>query len=113
MKITPALLRAAAVFATTILVVFGFTACAQNLTHAPVYRGQYYAFDAYPHGYNGYPGFPYHGAPFGYGGPAFAATAQYRAEESGKEVRTTRTSTWVRHSATEQTDATATTARPQ
>lgn len=50
--------------------------CAETGGSWPAYRGEYYAFDAYPHGYKGYPAFPYYGAPFGYGGPAFAATEQ-------------------------------------
>ena len=63
-------------------IVFG--GCAQNLTHPPVYRGQYYAFDVYPYGYNGYPAFPYYGAPFGYGGPAFAKVGERIVAPSGK-----------------------------
>src|SRR5438270_11631415 len=76
-------------------IVFG--GCAQNLTHTPVYRGQYYAFDVYPYGYNGYPAFPYYGSPFGYGGPAFAVTEQHAMVSGGKEVRTVRASTKVQH----------------
>src|SRR5438270_13795332 len=77
-------------------IVFG--GCAQNLTHPPVYRDEYYAFDAYPYGYNGYPAFPYYGAPFGYGGPAFAVTEQHVVQSSGKEVRTIHSSTGARRS---------------
>ena len=73
-----------------------FTGCASNLTHPPVYRGQYYAFDAYPYGYNGYPAFPYYGAPFGYGGPAFAATEQHFVGTDSKQVRTTSDSIRIR-----------------
>ena len=50
--------------------------CAATGGSWPAYRGQYYAFDVYPYGYKGYPAYPYYGAPFGYGGPAFAATEQ-------------------------------------
>ncbi|MFL6585093.1 MAG: hypothetical protein ACJ8KU_11320 [Chthoniobacterales bacterium] len=67
-------------------IVFG--GCAQNLTHPPVYRGQYYAFDVYPYGYNGYPAFPYYGAPFGYGGPAFAKVGERIVAPSGKDAMT-------------------------
>jgi hypothetical protein len=63
------------------------TTYAQDVDHPPVYRGEYYAFDVYPHGYKGYPAFPYYGAPFGYGGPAFAATQQQTIEDTTKEVR--------------------------
>src|SRR5438270_5105785 len=83
-------------------IVFG--GCAQNLTHPPVYRGEYYAFDVYPYGYKGYPAFPYYGAPFGYGGPAFAATEQRTIQDTTKEthasVRTRRSSTARTHSRT-------------
>jgi hypothetical protein len=99
MKTLIAISRTGSLLALTVAAALTFTSCAQNLTHPPVYRGQYYAFDVYPYGYNGYPGFPYYGAPFGYGGPAFAATAQYTRQESGKEMRTTRTSVQARHRA--------------
>lgn len=65
------------------------TSFAQDAEHPPVYRGQYYAFDIYPHGYKGYPGFPYYGAPSGSGGPAFAATEQQVTVDRSKEVQTT------------------------
>ena len=72
--------------------VVALTSCAQNqtVTHPPVYRGEYYAFDAYPHGYKGYPGFPYYGAPFGYGGPAFAVTEQQTTDGYAKDVHSSR-----------------------
>lgn len=94
-----------------ILIAVCLTGCAQDLTHPPVYRGQYYAFDVYPHGYNGYPGFPYYGAPFGYGGPAFAITQQQQTiEDNSKEPRTTRTSfTRARHSRAARSHATSAT----
>jgi hypothetical protein len=67
------------------------TTFAQDVEHPPVYRGQYYAFDVYPHGYKGYPGFPYYGAPFGYGEPAFAVTEQQtRTQDYSKDVRSSR-----------------------
>ena len=47
------------------IAVFGFAGCADTYATAPVYRGAYYAYDAYPYGYRGYPGYPYYGAPFG------------------------------------------------
>lgn len=62
---------------------------AQDVERPPVYRGQYYAFDVYPHGYQGYPGFPYYGAPFGSGGPAFAAASEQVTVDRSKEVATT------------------------
>ena len=93
--------------------LFGFaaaialTSCAQNqnLTqHPPVYRGEYYAFDVYPYGYKGYPAFPYYGAPFGYGGAAFAATEQRTIQDTTNEthasVRTRRSSRARTHSRT-------------
>jgi hypothetical protein len=83
------------------------TSCAQDLTHPPVYRGEYYTFDAYPDGYKGYPGYPYYGAPFGYGGPAFAATEQQSVQGNTKEIRTTRTSTRVHHSRTRRAESTS------
>jgi hypothetical protein len=69
--------------------VVALTSCAQTptATHPPVYRGEYYAFDVYPYGYKGYPAFPYYGAPFGYGGPAFAATEVLTTEDTTKEMR--------------------------
>lgn len=71
--------------------------CAETSGNWPAYRGQYYAFDAYPHGYKGYPAFPYYGAPFGYGGPAFAATEQTQTVE--QKSTQTRHSTHRRHRA--------------
>ncbi len=85
--------RSAALIVLATVAAIAFTSCATDLTHPPVYRGQYYAFDAYPYGYQGYPGFPYYGAPFGYGGPAFAVTERQRTETGGKEVRQTTTTT--------------------
>ena len=87
------------------------TSCAQNqnVTHPPVYRGEYYAFDAYPHGYKGYPGFPYYGAPFGYGGPAFAATEQRISDDNTKE---TRTAVRAHHSHDARTHSRAATSEP-
>lgn len=64
------------------------TSFAENVEHPPVYRGQYYAFDVYPHGYKGYPGFPYYGAPFGSGGPAFAVSQEQTTTRGySKDVR--------------------------
>lgn len=91
--------RCVSLVTVAIGVALTFTSCAQNLTHPPVYRGQYYAFDVYPYGYQGYPAFPYYGAPFGYGGPAFAKTGERIVAPSGKDVRTTRTSIHPRHRA--------------
>lgn len=65
------------------------TSFAEDVERPPVYRGQYYAFDVYPYGYKGYPGFPYYGAPFGSGGPAFAVTDQQVTLDRSKEVQTT------------------------
>lgn len=67
-------IKLAKIGALVLLSVFGVSGCAQTGGSWPAYRGEYYAFDAYPHGYKGYPAYPYYGAPFGYGGPAFAAT---------------------------------------
>lgn len=72
-----------------IAVAAASTAFAQDVQRPPVYRGQYYAFDVYPHGYQGYPGFPYYGAPFGYGGPAFAAASEQVTLDRSKEVQPT------------------------
>lgn len=74
-----------------IVVAIASFSYAQEPERPPVYRGQYYAFDVYPHGYQGYPGFPYYGVPFGYGGPAFAAAEQQVTVDTSKEVRTTHT----------------------
>jgi hypothetical protein len=97
MKTLIAISRTVLRLTLTITAALAVTSCAQNLTHPPVYRGEYYAFDVYPYGYQGYPAFPYYGAPFGYGGPAFAKTGERIVASSGKDVRTTRTSTHVRH----------------
>lgn len=82
----------------------GLTSCAQDLTHPPVYRGEYYAFDVYPYGYKDYPGFPYYGVPFGYGGAAFAATEEHVTQDTTKEVRTIRRSSRARHARSSRAD---------
>ena len=57
--------RAACLLGVGCIAVFGLVGCADTYTTAPVYRGSYYAYDAYPYGYRGYPAYPYYGAPFG------------------------------------------------
>ncbi|MDQ6809311.1 MAG: hypothetical protein M3Z64_07790 [Verrucomicrobiota bacterium] len=62
--------RAALAVLFALVVGFGAVGCVDTYGTAPVYRGNYYAYDAYPYGYRGYPGYPYYGAPFGGGAAA-------------------------------------------
>lgn len=78
--------RAASVILLGAVMIFGAAGCAETYTTAPVYRGAYYAYDAYPFGYRGYPGYPYYGAPFGGGASAIVVENSnygYRRGEDG------------------------------
>lgn len=78
--------------------MLGAAGCADTYTTAPVYRGAYYAYDAYPFGYNGYPGFPYYGAPFGGGASALVvASSGYESSDGDKGRRTRHDGSRRRH----------------
>lgn len=89
-----AFVKPAAAVLLGVVAIVGVVGCAETYTTAPVYRGNYYAYDAYPFGYRGYPAFPYYGAPFGGGASALVVErtrSNYRdRDERGERRRTPR-----------------------